>query len=162
MNIQDLRNAVEKAEKADKERYGKLKTMASEYAFYGTQYTWLLDILKRYIDDNSPEIKEGDKRISERISDLLDYYEYHWEQYGWLLDEIQKDITDNNQKFATSGVDNTIDLKLTYHELSNLLELIEDGLIQKGLDSVEDDTKKLYYSLVNTWGENAKEVEDDI
>lgn len=160
MNIQDLRNVVEKAEKADKERYGKLKTMASEYAFYGTQYTWLLDILKRYIDDNSPEIKEGDKRVSEGISDLLDYYEYHWEQYGWLIDSINRHIEYDSEKFMASNIDNTINLKLTYHELSNLLDLIEMGLIQKGLDSVEDDTKKLYYSLVNTWGEHA-ECEND-
>lgn len=49
-----------------------------------------------------------------------------------------------------------INISLTYHELSNLLDLIEYGLIQKGLDSVEEDTKKLYYSLINTWGEHAE------
>lgn len=50
----------------------------------------------------------------------------------------------------------TINIFLTYHELSNLLNLIEAGLIQIGLDSVEDDTKKLYYGLVDIWGENAE------
>ena len=50
----------------------------------------------------------------------------------------------------------TINISLTYHELSNLLNLIEVGLIQKGLDSVEDDMKKLYYSLIDVWGENAE------
>lgn len=160
MNIQDLRNVVEKAEKTEQERYGKLKTIIDGYAFYGGQYYWLLDILKRYIDDNNEEIKEDDKRDSEEISDLLDYCEYHWEQCGCLLDAIQKHITDNNQKLATSGAGNIVVLKMTYHELSNLLELIEDSLIQKGLDSVEEDAKKLYYSLINTWGEHA-ECEND-
>lgn len=49
-----------------------------------------------------------------------------------------------------------INISLTYHELSNLLDLIEYGLIQKGLESVEDDTKKLYYGLIDVWGKNAE------
>lgn len=113
MNIQYLKDVVEKVEKDEQERVGQPKTLVDDYAFYGEHYTWLLDMVKRYIDDN------------------VEYV-------------------------TVDKIDNTIRLKLTYHELSNLLELIEYGLIQKGLESVEDGAKKLYYSLVNTWGEHAE------
>lgn len=113
MNIQDLKDVVEKVEKDEQERIGQPKTLVDDYAFYGEHYTWLLDMVKRYIDDN------------------MEYV-------------------------TVDKIDNTIRLKLTYHELSNLLDLIEYGLIQKGLDSVEDDTKTLYYSLINTWGEHSE------
>lgn len=150
MNIQDLKDVVEKAEKDEKKRVGKSKTVEGEYAFYGCQYSWLLDMVKRYLNDNMEE-----KNLNQEILDLLDYYDYHWKQFNWLIDSINEQIEYDSEKFITSSIDNTINLKLTYHELSNLLDLIEMGLIQKGLDSVEDDTKKLYYSLINTWGEHA-------
>lgn len=112
MNIQDLKDVVKKVEKDEEERIGQPKTLVDDYAFYGEHYTWLLDMVKRYIDDN------------------MEYV-------------------------TVDKINNTIRLKLTYHELSNLLGLIEYGLIQKGLDSVEDDMKRLYYSLVNAWGEHS-------
>lgn len=48
-----------------------------------------------------------------------------------------------------------IDLTLTYDELSDILEILEEGLMSKETKG-EDISKvrRTYFSLVNLWGEN--------
>lgn len=49
-----------------------------------------------------------------------------------------------------------IDLTLTYEELSDILEILEEGLISKETKG-EDINKQrnIYFSLLNLWGDNA-------
>ena len=110
---------------------------------------------------NVISVAEQDKQKYEAKSTHVEEdHSFYGNQYSWLLGMVKKYVRDNSRELTAGSIEKTINLKLTYHELSNLLDLIEVGLIQKGLGSVEDDTKKLYYSLINTWGEHA-ECEND-
>ena len=111
---------------------------------------------------NVISVAEQDKQKHEEKSTRAeDDYSFYKNQYSWLLGMVKKYVRDNSKERTVGSIGKTINLKLTYRELSNLLDLIEMGLIQKGLDSVEDDTKKLYYSLINTWGEHAERENDN-
>ncbi len=56
-----------------------------------------------------------------------------------------------------------IEVKVTYNDLSVILESMEKRLFAKKEDFPDSEAKKVYYSLVNIWGNNAKkdETEDE-
>ena len=52
-----------------------------------------------------------------------------------------------------------INLAITYNQLTTLLNCMEYALIRGRKKVSDEEVRPLYYSLINTWGENAKKEE---
>lgn len=107
-------------------------------------------------------VAEQDKQKYEAESTHVEgNHSFYDNQYSWLLGMVKKYVRDNSRELTVDSIEKIINLKLTYHELSDLLDLLEYGFVQKGLASVKADARKLYYGLINTWGEHAERENDN-
>lgn len=74
-------------------------------------------------------------------------------------------ITRENDNWEVKIIETTtkkLDITLTYEELTNLLDIMEDGLASKKNKS-EDirEQQRMYFALVDLWGDNAANEEGD-
>lgn len=107
MNIQDLKDVVEKAEQNKREHSECSRNVYDEYDFYSEQSNWLLSVIKQYVEDNIKEIETGyvDDKLhlsltDDELDNLLNLIE------KGLFQEGLSSCGDSNRKLYYKLVDN--------------------------------------------------------